>query len=82
VIPEPTRSPHQPRRGRNNNLLGIAVCLFMIGLTVIQMLVFLIPFMALYFPLDPSVLIVMLAIGIVPTIIATYLMYKWYYSGE
>jgi len=54
----------------------------MIGLTVIQMLVFLIPFMALYFPLDPSVLIVMLAIGIVPTIIATYLMYKWYYSGE
>ncbi|TFG29571.1 hypothetical protein EU528_09585 [Candidatus Thorarchaeota archaeon] len=77
MLNEPPRSG----RGRNNNLLGGAIVCFMIGLPIMQILVFFIPLMALMPIVDPTFIVVLLVMGIIPTICGFYLMYKWYYSG-
>jgi hypothetical protein len=82
MIPEPTRNPMQPRRGRNNNLLCLAAILFTVGLGVLQVTIIMAPLLATYMPLDPVFWTIMLVIGIVPTIGGVYVAHKWYQSGE
>ncbi len=78
MISEPTRSGS----GRNNNLLGLAIVLFMIGLPTLQIFIFLEPFFAMFIPIIPSIWIVILLFGVIPTIGGVYAMYRWYYSGD
>jgi hypothetical protein len=78
MISEPTRSGS----GRNNNLLGLAIVLFMIGLPILQFFIFLAPIFAMFIPMNPIIWIVILLLGVIPTIGGVYAMYKWYYSGH
>ena len=72
----------QPRRGRNNNLLCLAAILLVVGLSVLQVSIFLAPLLAMYMTLDPFFWIIMLMIGIIPTVGGVYVLYRWYQSGE
>jgi len=72
----------QPRRGRNNNLLCLAAILLTIGLTILQVLIFLAPLLIMYIPLDPIFWTIMLMIGIIPTLGGVYVIHRWYHSGE
>jgi disulfide bond formation protein DsbB len=54
----------------------------MIGLTALQVSIVLAPLLAMYMPLDPVFWIIILMIGIIPTIGGVYVMHRWYHSGE
>ncbi|MHA1613971.1 MAG: hypothetical protein ACTSYJ_03950 [Candidatus Thorarchaeota archaeon] len=82
MIAEPPRDPMQPRRGRNNNLLCLAAILLTIGVTALQVSIFLAPLLAMYMPLDPVFWTILLIIGIIPTLSGVYVIYRWYHSGE
>jgi len=82
LIQEPTRDPMQPRRGRNNNLLCLAAILLTVGLTALQVSIIIAPLLAMYMPLDPIFWIIMLMMGIIPTVGGVYVIHKWYHSGE
>jgi hypothetical protein len=56
--------------------------LFMIGLPILQFFIFLAPIFAMFIPMNPIIWIVILLLGVIPTIGGVYAMYKWYYSGH
>jgi hypothetical protein len=78
MIPEPESHGSQPRQGRNNNLLGLAIVLFMIGLGILQGVV---PFFLYFFPLDAFAWTMIILLGVVPTIGGIYAIWKWWQSG-
>ncbi len=82
MISEPPRDPMQPRRGRNNNLLCLAAILFTVRLGALQVTIIMAPLLAMYMPLDPIFWTIMLAIGIIPTVVGIYVIHRWYQSGE
>jgi hypothetical protein len=78
MIPEPESRGGQPRQGRNNNLLGLAMVLFMIGLGILQGAV---PFLLYFFTSDAFTWTVLMLLGVVPTIGGIYVLWKWWQSG-
>jgi len=82
MIPEPEGYGGQPIQQRNNNLLCVAITLFIIGLTTLQGAWILIVWWIDTFFFDPLPLITFILIGIVPTLSGIYVMWKWWKSGS
>jgi hypothetical protein len=82
MIPEPDRYGSQPIRKRNNNLLCVAIILFIVGISSLQMAWFIIVWWNYISSFDPLFLIVLLLIGIVPTLGGIYVMWRWWNSGS
>lgn len=79
VIPEPDSYANQSIRPRDNNLLCLAIVLFMIGLGVIQGVV---PIFILFFGADLAIWIMIILLGVLPTLGGIYVMWRWWISGS
>jgi hypothetical protein len=78
MIPEPESRGGGPGRSRDNNLLCYAAVLFMVGLGILQGIV---SFFLLFFPLDAFTWILIILLGVVPTLGGIYALWKWWQSG-
>jgi hypothetical protein len=78
MIPEPESRGSEQGRGRDNNLLCLAIVLFVIGLGVLQGIV---PFFLFFYPLDAVVWMMIILFGILPTLGGVYVLWKWWKSG-
>lgn len=81
VIPEPDTYGSQPIRRRNNNLLCVAIILFSIGVGMLQ-ITLMIPWWNYILFFDSLTLMILLLIGIVPTLGGIYIMWKWWNSNS
>jgi hypothetical protein len=88
MIPEPEGHGSQPILRRDNNLLCVAVILFIIGLYTLQIAWITIEYWS-FFSLwsdislfNTLILIVLLLVGTVSTLGGVYLMWKWWKSGS
>jgi len=79
MIPEPDSYGNQPIQRRDNNLLCVAIVLFMIGLGMIQGIV---PVFLFLFGVDPVFWVMMILFGVLPTLGGVYVMLKWWNSGS
>lgn len=82
MIPEPDSYGSQPIQRRNNNLLCLAIILFIFGFAFLQMSGVMIAWWSFISYFDPLIFLVFVLIGIVPTLGGVYVMWKWWNSGS
>jgi hypothetical protein len=82
VIPEPVDSGGQAIQRRNNNLLCVAIVLFIIGFFVLEGVMSLYQLWTIFRGQDqPGLIIVAMLFGVPPTLGGIYVMWRWWKSG-
>ncbi len=82
MIPEPDSYGSPPVQRRNNNLLCVAIILFIFGFAFLQPAWLMVGWWGFMSSFDPLILTVFVLIGIVPTSGGIYVMWKWWNSGS
>jgi membrane-associated HD superfamily phosphohydrolase len=81
MILEPESYRSQQIQRRNNNLLCLAVVLFIIGIPFLQITWFTAVWWNIISIFNPLLFMILLLIGVVSTLSGVYIMWKWWDSG-